>query len=99
MMLIRVGHRILNVEYLVLVEDSALEPELRTLPDGVIRITVSTGQTFDLCGDDAERLRAFLEGCLEPLEGDRVVPPSRPSGSQGRALRRTASPKTTPTRE
>jgi len=59
-LLARVGHRVINLEYVVLSEDSDLEPEPKLLPPGIVRVTVDTGRTMDLAGHDADTWRCFM---------------------------------------
>lgn len=66
MHLVRLGHRVLNLRYLILAEDCVGEPDPKTLPPGTIRVTIETGRVIDLDGDDADRLRGFLEDLLAP---------------------------------
>ena len=84
MILVRVGHRYLNLEYLVQAEDESREPEPRELPEGSIRVTMERGRPFDVRGEDAESLRGMLDSLtLQSLP----VRPARRTGSS-RVIRR-----------
>jgi transcriptional regulator with XRE-family HTH domain len=61
MYLVRVGNLTISLEHLILVEDAQGEPEPRTLPDGVYRLTMETGRVFDLTGERAECARKLID--------------------------------------
>lgn len=63
---VEVGHLVINLDYLILSEDGAREPEPRTVPRDVLRVTVAPGRVLDLRGDDAERVRRRLGEILSP---------------------------------
>lgn len=85
MILVRAGHRYLNLEYLVQAEDESKEPEPKELPPGSIRVTMENGRPFDVHGEDAEGLRAVLD-CLM-LQPFPVRPAKRTGAS--RVIRRS----------
>jgi hypothetical protein len=84
MILIRIGHHYLNLEYMVQAEDSAREPEPRELPPDSIRVTMESGRPFDVGGPDAALLRRFLDGLA--LQMPAATTARRRSG--GSAVRR-----------
>jgi hypothetical protein len=61
MYLIRVGNLTISLEHLILVEDARDEPEPRTLPPGVYRMTLETGRVLDLDGDRADCARELID--------------------------------------
>jgi hypothetical protein len=61
MYLIRVGNLTISLEHLILVEDARDEPEPRTLPPGVYRMTMETGRVLDLDGDRADCARELVD--------------------------------------
>jgi hypothetical protein len=61
MYLIRVGNLTISLEHLILVEDARDEPEPRTLPPGLYRMTLETGRVLDLDGDRADCVRELVD--------------------------------------
>jgi hypothetical protein len=61
MYLIRVGNLTISLEHLILVEDARDEPEPRTLPPGLYRMTLETGRVLDLEGDRADCARELVD--------------------------------------
>jgi hypothetical protein len=59
--LIRVGNLTISLEHLILVEDARDEPEPRTLPPGLYRMTLETGRVLDLDGDRADCARELVD--------------------------------------
>jgi hypothetical protein len=59
--LIRVGNLTISLEHLILVEDARDEPEPRTLPPGLYRMTMETGRVLDLDGDRADCARELVD--------------------------------------
>ena len=91
MNLIEVGHVVLNLEYLILAEDGAREPEPRTVPRDVLRVTVAPGRVLDLRGDDADRVRRRLGEILSPPPTTIRLPvhgkPVDPAGARPTGMR------------
>lgn len=58
--LARVGHLVINLRYVVISEDADLEPPPRTLPAGIVRVTIDDGRTMDLRGHEADVWRCFM---------------------------------------
>ena len=84
---IRVGHLIINLEYLILAEDAELEAQPRTLPEGVLRLTLESGRVLDLRGGLADLARRQIDQVVSPFpvirpdsSGHSV--PIRPMGNQ-----------------
>jgi hypothetical protein len=84
MYLIRVGNLTISLEHLILVEDAQGEPEPRTLPAGIYRMTLETGRVFDLTGERADCARELIDevvirrgGKVRDIQvGHEVEPPS-----------------------
>jgi hypothetical protein len=64
--LVQLGHRTLNLEYMVTAEDSRGEPPPKTIPIGVLRVTIEGGRVLDLSDDQAERLRTVITELVYP---------------------------------
>jgi hypothetical protein len=61
MKLIRVGKRVINLEYLILAEEWDGTPETGQLVPGAVRVTLESGRVLTLSNGDAE---TFLR-CLD----------------------------------
>jgi hypothetical protein len=59
--LIRVGNLTISLEHLILVEDAQGEPEPRTLPPELYRMTMETGRVLELTGDRADCARELVD--------------------------------------
>lgn len=59
-MLVRVGHRVMNLRYLIVSEDADLEPDPKTLRPGTVRVKLDPGEVYDLSGTDAAAWREFM---------------------------------------
>jgi hypothetical protein len=73
MHLIKLGHCVVNLTYLVVAEDGALEDEPRTIPIDTVRITIVPGRVMDISGDDAARLRRYLRDHVTYKDEDEDV--------------------------
>ena len=91
MYLVQAGHLTISVEHVILAEDSDKEPPPKSLPDGVLRLTLERGRVVDLKGEAADRVRGHLgilaKGDAEPQErsasvGRPVPVPPRPPRRQ-----------------
>jgi hypothetical protein len=97
MYLIRVGNLTISLEHLILVEDAQGEPEPRTLPAGVYRLTLETGRVIEITGDRADCARELIDEVVirrggkvrDAQVGTEVKPPESgesacsPPGSEG----------------
>jgi hypothetical protein len=61
MKLVKVGKRVVNLEYLILAEEWDGTPDTGQLAPGDVRITLETGRTIDLRNGDAALFMKFLE--------------------------------------
>lgn len=78
MHLVRIGRRVINLEYLILAEDREGEgPPL-------LRVVLEAGNVFELFGDEAaqlrERLNRLLSPAGEPAASSPPPPPPPPPG-------------------
>ena len=62
---VQLGHRTLNLEYMVTAEDSRTEPPPKVLPPG-IRVTIEGGRVLNVSDEQAGRLRAILAELVDP---------------------------------
>jgi hypothetical protein len=72
MKLIRVGHRWVNLEYLISGEEHD-DAKAESVPIGGLRLTLETGKEFDLDGSDADKCRRHLESLCLPDPGEDLV--------------------------
>lgn len=82
MLLVQFGHWTLNMEYLVIAEDSQLEPPPKSLPAGIIRVLMEGRRPIDVGGEHADRLRRIIAELTGPYfvaadKPGRSVPTSR----------------------
>lgn len=82
MYLVRIGYRTLNLEYLIKADDSARGAPIAEAPKDGIRVSVYPGESFDVRGDDAVRLRLHLDDQIKPLPSPG---PEGPHGGSHRA--------------
>lgn len=66
MLLIQLGHRTINVHYLIVAEDSEIEPPPKLLPDGVVRVFLERGDAIDFSGEHAIRIRRVISELTNP---------------------------------
>ena len=90
MHLIAVGHRVLSLEHLILVEHAQSDPGPGGPPPGGSRVTMEPGMSFDLDEAETRTLDRHLERILAP---DPAEIPVAVSGSVGvRVDPRTGQP-------
>lgn len=80
MLLVRAEHMTISLCHLILAEDSTREPEPRTLPAGVLRLTLEAGRVLDLVGAAAENVRRQLD--LVAIQPDEPAPRQPQVGKQ-----------------
>lgn len=90
MHLIRVGNLTISLEHLILVEDAQGEPEPRTLPPGLYRMTLETGRVLELTGERAEVARELVDevairrgGKVRPAQMGYPLDPPASAGATG----------------
>lgn len=66
MLLIQLGHRTLNLNYLIIAEDSDIEPPPKVLPDGIVRVFLERGHAIDFDGEHANRIRRVIAELISP---------------------------------
>jgi hypothetical protein len=72
-LLVQLGHRTVNLEYMILAEDSKGEPPPKAIPLGSIRLSIEGGRTLDVTGDHAEKLRGKLAELLSPQVEEETI--------------------------